>query len=444
MPDSDEHDVERLLSSPFFCVKPWVHCHVTTDGELAPCAISTTRFGRLRDSSLATLWHAEGIRRFRSEQLAREPHPNCKACYEAERAGAVSMRLAANREFGARAADWIRGTDAQGNSSSSRPVDYDIRFSNVCNFKCRSCYQGASSRWYSDHVALYGKPDRKGAIVRAFEDSGEFWRAFGGFIDDLEALNFAGGEPLLQKEHYQIMEALRERERFGVALHYITNFSVLDYQGIDVPRLWQAFEHVDVAASLDASGARGELLRHGQSWAKVLVNRERLRRQCPHVKFRVMCSVSALNVWHLPDFHRELIETGFIEPDQIQINLVQYPVHLGARVLTSSTKGEVADRLRAHMDWLHSLGAVASAEQIRTALQYMVAEDLSEYFPALVRYCRALDRLRNEDTLATFPEFADVRLPKTKQGVRLKIAAPAPDVVATTSSGGGSRSAGSR
>ncbi|HTV24196.1 MAG TPA: twitch domain-containing radical SAM protein, partial [Polyangiaceae bacterium] len=270
-----------------------------THGDVRACCVSPVRYGNVRQAPLEDVWHGDAIQRFRAAHLSGAPVAGCERCYEAEKVGAFSMRKNANDYFADRTS-WVEATTPDGRAPLSKPIDYDVRFSNICNFKCRSCYHASSSSWYQDHVAVHGKPNGPKAILRAFDTAAAFWAAFGSFADDVEKVYFAGGEPLLQDEHYAVLHALRERGRRDVFIYYNTNFSVLDYRGTSVTALWRDFDRITVAASLDASGARAELMRHGQDWQRVLHNRERLRRECPGVRFRVACTVSALNLWHLP------------------------------------------------------------------------------------------------------------------------------------------------
>lgn len=393
---------------------PWVHCHVTTSGDVRACCVSPVRFGSLRQNTLAEIWHGTEITKFRAEHLSGKSVSGCERCYVTEQAGQHSMRQNANEFLGSRAAEWVNTTDKLGNASSSRPIDYDIRFSNVCNLKCRSCGHESSSSWFSDAKAIYGFTIAPQPTIRAFDTPQEFWRAFDGFVNDVEKIAFAGGEPLYSDEHYEVLRALHERRKFDVLLYYNTNFSVLEYHGIDVTKYWRDFRRIFVAASLDGSGARGEVLRSGLSWSKVLANRERLRRECPNVNFRVTCTVSALNVWHITEFHRELIESEFIAAEDIELNILQIPEHLSSQILPSNLKKEIEVKLQQHAAWLRNLAETEAtrkeklygvAAQFEAVVHYMNAQDASNRIPLLWLFTQALDGLRHEDSALVFPEL---------------------------------------
>lgn len=401
----EPHRLEGLLKGPTFCIKPWVHCHVKTAGVVGACCVSNIRFGDLRRATLSEIWDGEEIRRFRVEHLSGEAVAGCESCYTMEKAGVHSMRQVANERFGRSSAGWVASTTPDGHAPLAQPVDYDIRFSNICNLKCRSCNAAASSSWYTDEVALSRRRLPTRAILRAFDTPREFWRTFGDFAADIQQIYFAGGEPMLQEEHYQVLQAMLAANRSDVIVSYNTNFSVLGFRGIDVLDLWKQLRSVHVSASLDGSWARGALLRHGLHWQDVLENREKLRRRCPHVTFGVTCTVSALNVWHLPDFHRELLEANFVGPEGFVPNILDRPGYLNTRILPTDFKRAVETRLQAHRSWLRARGHDEAARRFEAVSQYMYAEDASGRLGAFSDFCLRLDQLRGEDTLSVLPEL---------------------------------------
>jgi hypothetical protein len=56
---------------------------------------------------------------------------------------------------------------------------------------------------------------------------------------------------------------------------------------MDVFELWNKFDSVSVGASLDAEGARGELMSKGTVWEETVANRKRMMEVCPQVDFYI-------------------------------------------------------------------------------------------------------------------------------------------------------------
>src|SRR5262249_25017179 len=122
------------------------------------------------------------------------------------------------------------------------------------------------------------------------------WRDAVPHLETAEEINFAGGEPLLSKDHFEILHLLVEGGRFGVRLSYNTNLSVLNYKGVFFPDVWCRFASVRVSVSLDAIGARGESLRKGKIWNNFEANLRRLWEYKDAIALGFTVTVSVFNV----------------------------------------------------------------------------------------------------------------------------------------------------
>jgi hypothetical protein len=351
--------------------------------------------GTLRESTLKELWDSEGIRRLRLRMLRGERSPQCAKCYELEGSGLPSPRQRVNRDF-AHHFPAATATSEDGTCGGLRMAYMDVRFSNLCNFRCRTCCPELSSAW-----------QEAGGVRTPTRDPEELWRQLEPLLPGLEEVYFAGGEPLLMEEHYRLLERLVELELFHVRLLYNTNFSVTVSKGRNAMRLWDLFKTVRVGASLDAMGKRGECLRKGQDWDAVVRNRERMSATCPRAEFHIAATWSAMNALHLPDFHAEWVRKGYIRPGDLHLNILLCPEEYRAQVLPERLKRRVAERVEAH---LRDLGREAEgvAAQYRAALAFMNAEDRSGELGRFRERTLALDRARGESFAETFPELAEL------------------------------------
>jgi len=161
---------------------------------------------------------------------------------------------------------------------------------------------------------------------------------------------------------------------------------------------------------LDASYARGELMRTGTKWSQTVANRERMLKVCPDVDFYISATLSIMNSYHLPDFHREWIELGLIEPMDWNINILQSPEELRIDVLPQAMKQEVLDIYKDHIDWLEDKDRFKRAiNGFKSAMNYMTQTDNSSLIPECLRNLNKMDRLRNENFFEVFPELASLR-----------------------------------
>ena len=388
-----------------FCLMPWTHLHVRADGVSRPCgAWSGLPLGNARASSLAELWNSPGMRSMRSDMMSGRPVKGCWGCYYKEQSGILSMRQINNIAW-----DRHRGRarlTAPDGTLPQRPVPWlDIRFSNACNLRCRTCDPTQSSAWAADAQAL-GLPVEGGPLQKPCGDGDSLWRQLQPLLEDgVEMIHFIGGEPLLMEEHYRMLDFLIARGRTDVRLRYNTNFSTLRFQGRDVVGQWSRFRDVKVAASLDGSGRRGEYLRKGLSWEAVVANREEMLRRCPEVDFSIFATLSIFNALHLPDFHREWVEKGFVKRDKFALNILRDPEIYRMQVLPAALKERVLEAYRRHQEsFLDADGA--AARDFAAAAHLLQAQDCSELLPGFVAMTRRLDQLRGEDCREVFPELA--------------------------------------
>ncbi len=407
----DADDLREASGAPY-CMAPWVHLHVTGGGNVTPCCRIAKPLANINRDGLPDIWNGAAMRRLRLRFRSGDMDPLCWRCRSHEETGIESYRQLLTRRFGHHR-DWVDETGADGSVTTARPIYWDIRFSNICNFRCRTCWHGASSRWYGDAVKL-GTQVADTPVIQNVQNSAQFLDALQTFAPDVEEIVFAGGEPLITDEHYRILEGLIARGIDGVKLRYVTNLSELRYRRTDVVALWNKFPDVEVNASLDGIGARGELVRKDLSWPRFQQNVHRIRAEAPHVLFGVDMTVSVLNLFQLPQIQQTLLEEGLVEDGRLDLRPLHDPAHYNIKMLPRAMKVRAAGMLHRQADWIADRGArlglpdtmvSGEREKLETLVTFMNAEDLSEHLLAFSRVTRSLDRLRDEQVADICPEL---------------------------------------
>lgn len=407
MPERHQH---LLTTDPYFCMIPWIHMHAFPDGRAYPCCLSDYNLpvGDLKTQTMREVWNGDGMKQMRVNMLNGKSCNECVRCYEQEKSGFVSMRHSTSQNFGQHI-HLVDDTKADGTVDDFKIRYYDIRFSNVCNFRCRSCGSIFSSNWYNDEVKLYGPRDHP-RIMYAGRTEEDMWEQMQEHIPHLDQIYFAGGEPLIMEEHYRILNELVKRKMFHVRLIYNTNFSKLAYKDQDVLELWANFARVSVGASLDGSGARAEYIRKGQDWQETVNNRRRMLDICPNVDFYISCTVSIYNALHVADFHKEWVDLGLIKPQDFHINILQSPNRLRIDALPLELKQQVREKIQEHLQWLEPQDKLTRATSgFKGMLSFMDAQDMLHELPGFFERTFELDQLRGEDFFATFPELEPLR-----------------------------------
>jgi len=415
---SQRSDRKALLTtSKTVCMAPWVHVHLSSLGDFTPCCEIFEPLGNSEAATLVSHWNSDAMASFRITMLADRPLRVCRKCYDKEAAGLWSMRRHFNASYRGEA-DRLNATGPDGTLPDSiSPIDLDLRFSNLCNFRCRSCWHGASSRWFSDAKAL-GLAKGTSAVITAGADRAITFAQVKERLSALRSVYFAGGEPLLMEEHYDLLEQLVRAGRTDVHLSYNTNLSELGLGNRKVTDLWQAFGSVRVAASADGMGAVGELVRKGMTWDRFEENLRAVRRTCPHVRLSLATTASVLNLFHIPAFYGHARKTLGFDHDSIMLNPLQEPAHYNIQILPRAMKESAAAELTALALTLPETGRASGPSEsgnwtgkaaVLGLIRYMGARDDRRYIPNFVEITERLDALRGEDTFVTIPELAPLR-----------------------------------
>jgi len=414
----DERKRFLLTESKTFCIYPWIHLHAYPTGETYPCCQSEmwASVGSCKQNTLEEIWNDEPMRRLRKNMLADKPSAGCGRCYEQEKAGFMSGRISANKHHGHHILK-VDSTNANGELDKFEMVYWDIRFSNLCNLRCRSCGHIFSSQWYQDQAKLAGPDWAKNHKVLniAGRNEADMWNQLLPHIDYVEQIYFAGGEPLLMEEHYNILEELVKRNLFHVRLIYNTNFTHTKLKDRSVFEYWKLFDSVSVGASLDGANGYAEYIRKGCNWDQIEQNRVDMLRICPQVDFYVSPTLSIMNAWHLPDFHRNWVERGFIRHQDLNVNILQDPEFYRIDIAGAAYKQELREKFEQHLEWLRPHDPLQRATVgFESAINFMMAKDNTALQTKFFERTQQLDEIRGENIFEVIPELTRLNADTTR------------------------------
>lgn len=401
-----------------FCIAPWVHIYLSTEGDVLPCCASldvnnSNRFGSINTSSIENIFNSDAMKQLRIDMINHIPRPDvCKACYEIEASGFKSIRQGFNEAFLDSVPDILYNTSKDGYVDPTI-LSWDIRYSNLCNLKCRTC-----SSFFSSAIA---QEEGKDVIkLQAISDTN---------IDPLISqyqnvrnIYFAGGEPLINYEHFRTIKHLVDLGyASNVSLSYNTNCTKLDYDKNSLLVLWRKFKGISVGVSIDAVGSRAEYIRNGVKWKTIENNLKQLlefKLQQKNFHYFYSVTVSALNVYHLTDMHRYLWDSKLMyHINDIQFNLLMSPAHYSCKVLPENIKIKIIKKIDAHVGWLNSVpgdknndSGVANATVEFTKIKNFLLTEFVDFenLKIFLEETEYKDTLRNEDFLTTFPEYKDL------------------------------------
>jgi len=282
-----------------FCMAPWTHTYLSPQTERRMCCASRepaqnflqyidtkAGTGRYEPLTLEQHWNSEHMRSVRRRMLAGEAVPECEVCNNKLLNTDVYRDYFWNL-FRRKYPDVLANTTEDG-STTMRPVSWDYRFSNLCNFKCRTCGGMLSSSWETEEKQNnmvdwdnprnnWMRPEVKREITQ-FQDS-VIEQEFAQAVEEhrVEEIYWVGGEPLMYEQHWRYMQRIIELgDGSKVYARYNTNLSRVDYRGVDLYR--DILAHIrdwQICASIDGTGTTGEYIRTGLSWPLFLENFKR-------------------------------------------------------------------------------------------------------------------------------------------------------------------------
>ena len=143
------------------CLAPWTHTYLSPQTERRMCCASrepAQNFQQYIDTSEGTgryipvtldqHWNSEHMKSVRRRMMAGEILSECEVCND-KLLNTDVYKTYFWHLFKHKYDDIWSSTDASG-ATTMKPVSWDYRFSNLCNFKCRTCGDMLSSAWESE------------------------------------------------------------------------------------------------------------------------------------------------------------------------------------------------------------------------------------------------------------------------------------------------------
>jgi MoaA/NifB/PqqE/SkfB family radical SAM enzyme len=392
-----------------FCVLPWVSLETSPVGTVRPCCLAEEEIVdnagekfNLANAKFSTVQNSHYMRRLRQEFIdARQP-ATCRKCWREERSGRTSKRmhtLDRLKHMMAHETDW---------TADAKPLMFlDLKLGNICNLKCRICGSWSSSTFATEELAnLAPTEDRKTnhhyRMLRAGawpRENPTFWDEIAKVSNQIEYIEFTGGEPFMISEHFDLLQGLVDRGLADkIEIHYNTN-------GTQYPEhahlIWRHFKLVEIAVSIDDVGARFEYQRSGAVWTEVVANVDKfkqLRAEYSNITLQVCSTVNVFNVLYLAELAEWNYAQGF---DYVYWNMMHEAYYFSISTLPEQAKRDIAMKLR-------TSGSTSNATQEFERIAAFMNGGASLDGQLLRMKIADLDRKRGQDLRTVEPEFAEL------------------------------------
>lgn len=395
-----------LNDSKTFCMFPWIHLNVTPKGDIYPCCSNdyTKPYGNTKEITLKEAFNSPSMKQLRLDMLNERKNDMCNFCYKHEEAGPHSFRNYSKEHFGKHFDEVVPTTQEDGTVDEFKMRYFDIRFSNICNFKCRTCGSEFSSQWGLEMNKNY---DSKHPIVIHVDDGqGKVLEEVLEQVEHIALAYFAGGEPLITEEHYVMLEEMIRKGRTDITLRYNTNASNIKYKNHDVLDLWKHFKRIELSCSVDHYGERAEFLRSGTDWGKVESNLLTFR-DLDYVSFQMNTVFSIFNYLTIGEFYQYLKDKNIVRREDWyhSLYLAVHPNYYCAKSLPKSLKPLAQEKALAWADANDNDGTSLS-RLVRDAVNFANdGDDWNIVRTQFLGHTQSLDRIREESFWKTFPEL---------------------------------------
>lgn len=414
-----------ISKSKTFCLHPFTGLATREDGSVKVCCRSLP-IGHITNESLEQIWNNDTMKLVR-KQVLNDIRPNvCKPCFDLEDQGVESLRQR-----------HINGVIPEArinlypNSLDNLSDDYsmpftfptmEIKLNNLCNLKCRMCHPLDSTSWndWEKIESFYTKENnylvpvindlglKTSRYICPFEDTGNWWDSFEKLLPHFVRVEFAGGEPLMDPQHYKILDMLKPYGK-QIELKYATNGTTL---GISKNRTihdyWPYFKSVAVNVSVDGIFDVYDYIRTNSNFQTVENNIKEIQ-SLPNIS-RIVGAFTAqagnmLQIAECIDYFINQMNIAFYS------HRVSYPKFLSAQVLPKPLKDKIIQDLLTVQGKLETFNNVKkfpilksiTTQQINDNINYLKAVDQSNLFKTFIDYNVTLDIGRKQDIFSVWP-----------------------------------------
>jgi hypothetical protein len=267
--------------SPTFCLAKWHHTTIYLQtGETHSCYHPAPHKIPLEEikTNPSAIHNTIEKKQQRAEMLAGEKPKGCQYCWNIEALGDDYISDRHDRNASIYKTERVQEIIDQGPDFNVAPEYVEISFGNECNFKCGYCHPKASSSYYKEikEYGAYPVNNHRFTVDGLFiyeEDVNPYvaawWRWWPTLRKSLNILRITGGEPLLQKNTFLLLDNLDRYPLPNLELNINSNLGVKPLlvnrlaEKVEKLRVEGKIKNFKLFTSIDTWGERAEYIRTG-------------------------------------------------------------------------------------------------------------------------------------------------------------------------------------
>ena len=309
------------------------------------------------------------------------------------------------------------------------PRNLEISFSSICNLACSYCNSSFSSRWVKD-ISTNGyytglteenseKINHEGSEFIEFDSNEEnnpyvkaFWKWWPELKTKLQELRITGGEPLLSKNTWQILDLFQKEEYRTISIAINTNLSVSNELISRFIKVSHKVDNLDLYTSCEAVGKQAEYIRDGLKFDEFIKNLNNVIENGNFRSVHIMLTINALSLFSLVEFLDVVVklkERYKSNHPAWTLNIIKFPSFMGPLVLPFSIRERLVGNLQSWLAVVQNNEFVSDMEidHVYRLIQYLKQGEpdnimsLSSDFKA---FFTQFDRRRSKNIVDTVPD----------------------------------------
>tara|TARA_B100000035_G_C21029012_1_gene567478 strand:+ start:311 stop:1552 length:1242 start_codon:yes stop_codon:yes gene_type:complete len=336
-------DKYKLKESNTFCMLPFMHIYGSAGGDMVPCCEAQEEPLNNPGETAIESWNNDNYKELRQALAEGERHPRCEVCWHNEDAGIVSNRQQWEYDNWEDFADKIAVNSDY--SVNNPPYWIELKVSNFCNLKCIMCSTHSSYKRVADLdiITKYTTDGYETRLLRPttlFESLNkwpELW-------DTVHTLQFTGGEPIINQEHYDLLAGIPDSVKANIKLRYASNLSYIKFKKYDLVEIWSKFKHVNIKVSMDGIDDVYNYIRQDGDWDTVYENMCILN-DIPTIDVAAGITVQAHNIFQMPEFY-DFWRASNVNLAFITANILQTPRYLSPALWHGEYRDAIIKKLR--------------------------------------------------------------------------------------------------